>query len=150
MDIEKTIRNYLPQVIHMSLATCAQNKPWVCEVHFVYDNDLNFYFRSTPKRRHSLDIAQNPYVAGTIVTQHFLGQKVRGVYFEGVAEKLEHITEDHIAYQLYCERFDTDQEIITESQREDGHAFYKITVKTFCVYDGYTSNPSTKYELGWK
>lgn len=47
MDIEKTIRNYFPQVIHMSLATCADNKPWICEVHYVFDNELNLYFRST-------------------------------------------------------------------------------------------------------
>jgi len=85
MDTEKIIRNYLPQVIHMSLATCANNKPWVSEVHFVFDNELNFYFRSTPQRRHSEEIATNPNVAGNIVTQHFLGQKVRGVYFEGLA-----------------------------------------------------------------
>ncbi len=47
MDVEKVIREYLPKVIHMSLATCVDNRPWVCEVHFVYDDDLNLYWRST-------------------------------------------------------------------------------------------------------
>ena len=32
--IERIIREYLPQIIHMSLATVKDNKPWVCEVHF--------------------------------------------------------------------------------------------------------------------
>ena len=150
MDIEKTIRGYLPQVIHMSLATCTNDKPWICEVHFVFDDELNFYFRSTPQRRHSEEIAKNPNVAGNIVTQHFLGQKVRGVYFEGVAEKLENVTKDYIAYQLYCQRFDTDEKILTEAEKDTGHGFYKITVKKFALFDGYESSPSQKHELNWK
>lgn len=89
-------------------------------------------------------------VAGNIVTQHFLGQKVRGVYFEGSAEMLENVTKDHVAYQLYCQRFGTSEEILDEAQKDTGHVFYKITVKKFCLFDGYESNPSTKYELDWQ
>lgn len=51
----------------MSLATSADNKPRVCEVYFVYDTDLNFYFRSKTSRRHSQEIAKNPYVSANIV-----------------------------------------------------------------------------------
>lgn len=150
MEIEKTIRNYIPQVIHMSLATCANDKPWICEVHFVFDNELNFYFRSTPHRKHSEEIAENPNVAGNIVTQHFLGQKVRGVYFEGIAEKLENVDKNHVAYKLYCQRFGTGEEILAEAEKNTGHGFYKITVKKFALFDGYESSPSQKYELDWK
>jgi hypothetical protein len=74
-DIEKVIRDYLPEVIHMSLATCKDNKPWVCEVHFVYDNDLNLYFVSLPSTRHSSELRANPYVSGNIVKQFKLGEK---------------------------------------------------------------------------
>src|SRR5665213_3517468 len=105
MDVDKVIREYLPTIIHMSLATSANNKPWVCEVHYVYDDDLNLYWRSTPARRHSLEISQNPNVAGSIVTQHAPGEKPRGVYFEGTAEQLADVDENHVAYKLYCERF---------------------------------------------
>ncbi len=134
----------------MSLATCVDNKPWICEVHYVFDHELNLYFRSTPQRRHSDEIMKNPHVAGSIITQHFLGQKVRGVYFEGVAEKLTDVDKDHIAYKLYCDRFGTNQDIVTEAQKADGHAFYKISVHTFALYDGYESSPSQKFELRWK
>ena len=74
-NIEQTIREYLPGIIHMSLATCVDNKPRVCEVHFVYDNDLNLYFRSLTSRRHSQEIAINPFVSGNIVKQHVLNEK---------------------------------------------------------------------------
>lgn len=75
-DLEKTIRDYLPAVIHLSLSTCKDDKPWVCEVHYVYDDELNLYFRSKPSRRHSLEIMDNPYVAGNIVEQHTVEDKL--------------------------------------------------------------------------
>lgn len=149
MDIEKTIREYLPQIIHMSLATCVGNSPWVCEVHYVFDDDLNLYFRSLKSRRHSNEIEINPKVAGNMITQHKISEKPRGVYFEGLAEELIDVDENHPAYKLYCERFNTDSSILEEAKREDGHKFYKITVTKFYLFDSRESNPSQKYELAW-
>jgi uncharacterized protein YhbP (UPF0306 family) len=149
MDIEAAIRNYLPQIAHLSLATCVDNRPWVSEVHFVYDDNLNLYFRSTLNRRHSQEIAKNPHVAGDIVTQHHRGQKVGGVYFEGTAGKLADVDEHHAAFIEYCQRFGTGPEILEESRSGTGHAFYKIEVSDFYLFDSYESNPSQKYHLPW-
>jgi len=149
MDVEQVVREYLPQVIHLSLATCKDNKSWVCEVHFAFDQDLNLYFRSKPSRRHSIEIESNPQVAGNIITQHEIGEKVRGVYFEGIAEKLSDIDETNPAYLEYCKRFDRNEEILEEAKAPDGHAFYKISVKSFYLFDGRESNPGKKYELAW-
>lgn len=149
MNVEKVIREYLPGVIHMSLATSRDNKPWVCEVHYVFDDDLNLYFRSTVERRHSKEIADNPYVAGNIVEQHSVDQKPRGVYFEGKAELLADVDENHVAYKLYCERFDTDEEILEDAKSDGGHKFYKISVDKFYLFDSRESSPSQKYELDW-
>ncbi|MEK7153707.1 MAG: pyridoxamine 5'-phosphate oxidase family protein, partial [Patescibacteria group bacterium] len=104
MDIEKTIREYLPQVIHMSLATTKNNKPWVCEVHFAYDDALNLYFRSLASRRHSQEIAENPSVAGNIIKQHSLEEYPLGVYFEGMAEMMQPGDELDKAAKLIKER----------------------------------------------
>jgi uncharacterized protein YhbP (UPF0306 family) len=150
MDIEKTIRQYLPQVVHMSLATAKDNKPWVCEVHFAYDDDLHLYFRSLTSRRHSQEIAANPNVAGNMVTQHFLGQSVRAVYFEGKAKLLEAGEEQTAAFKAISKRLHLGEEILEDAQRPEGHQFYKITVDTFYLFDSYTSKPSQKYELKWK
>ena len=149
MNIEKTVRDYLPQVIHLSLATCAADKPWVCEVHYTYDDELNLYFRSKPQRRHSIEIETNPHVAGNMVTQHFLNQKVRGVYFEGTAECLTGVDANHPSYTTWCERFGGDESLLEEAKEETGHHFYKITVNNFVVFDGY-DGPSAKHELVWK
>lgn len=149
LDIEKTIRQYLPGVIHLSLATSRNSKPWICEVHYVYDDELNLYFRSTLSRRHSKEIFNNKYVAGNIVRQHQLGEKPRGVYFEGEAELLQNVDENDIPYKLYCERFGTGKNILDEAKTENGHKFYKITVTKFFVFDSQESSPSQKYELKW-
>ena len=149
MNIEEKIREYLPQVIHLSLATSKDDRPWVCEVHFAYDDSLNLYFRSKPDRRHSLEIAENPRVAGNIVSEHVAGEKPRGVYFEGVAERLSGVDENHPAYTLYCERFGTGPQILEEDRTDTGHGFYKITVENFYLFDSRESTPSQKYSLPW-
>lgn len=151
-EIEKTIHRYLPQVIHMSLATSKDNKPWVCEVHFAYDDDLNLYFRSLTTRRHSQEIAINPNVAGNMVTQHFLSQPgVRAVYFEGIAELLPQGAAQNLANECLSKRLHVDAaKFLDEAARPDGHQFYKITVGMFYLFDSYSSNPSHKYELTWR
>ena len=150
MNIEQKIREYLAGVIHMSLATSANNQPWVCEVHFAYDQDLNLYFCSKTERRHSKEISQNNNVAGNIIEQHILGQKPRGVYFEGVAELLMNVDMNHPAFLTYDKRFDVGLESLTEAMTEEGHKFYKITVNNFYLFDSRESTPSMKYKLPWR
>ena len=146
MDVEKLIREYLPNVLHMSLGTSADNKPWVCEVLFVYDDDLNLYWRSIPTARHSREIAANPNVAGNIVMQHSRGEKPQGTYFEGTAEMLTGVTEDHPAYKLYAERHNRGPEMLEDAAKPEGNQFYKITVRDWYVFDTRGEKPG-KYKL---
>lgn len=149
MDIENTIREYLPEVIHMSLATTKENKPWVCEVHFAYDDKLNLYFRSLTSRRHSNEIAENPNVAGNIVKQFEINEAGVGVYFEGTASLLTDPAEKEIAFQSIRGRFGLGDEILAESDNPEGHQFYKITVHAFYVFGVFDKGSSQKYELEW-
>lgn len=146
-QVEKTIREYLPGVIHMSLATCVDGKPWMCEVHFVYDDELNIYWRSKQSRRHSQDIAQNPRVAGNIVEQHGMGDKPRGVYFEGTAERLDDVEMGDGVYELFAKRFGLGEEAVADAITEDGHKFYKVNVENIYLFDSRESSPSQKYRL---
>jgi uncharacterized protein YhbP (UPF0306 family) len=143
-DIEKAIRDYLPEVIHMSLSTSINNMPWTSEVHYAFDNDLNLYFISKSSTRHGFEIMANPNVSGTVVKQHELGQKPKGVYFEGTAEALSEINEQGIAYQTYNKRFKTDWPWIDkETKLPDGHRIYKIIISEYYVFD------KEKYYLPW-
>lgn len=149
MDVEKIIWDYIPQVIHMSLATAQKNTPWVCEVHFAYDEDLNLYFRSLTSRRHSKEIAKNPNVAGNIVKQHSLDDSAVGVYFEGTAKMLEPGDEETKAFECLKTRLNLDDEILNEARQKDGHKFYKITVNNFYVFGRFGAPHGKKYELKW-
>ena len=73
----------------MSLATVDEAGPWVSELVFVHDDDLNIYWLSAPTTRHSQAIEADPRVAATIGLCHgSTGEKV-GLQIQGTAEKLE-------------------------------------------------------------
>jgi uncharacterized protein YhbP (UPF0306 family) len=149
MDIEKTIREYLPDVLHLSLATSRDSVPWVCEVHFAYDENLTLYFRSKPSRRHSQEIGDNPRVAGNIVAQHGVGEAPRGVYFSGSARSVMTGDEREAAFGLLQARLGLSDAAREELDMPDGHHIYAIDVETFYVFDARDSKPSQKYELPW-
>lgn len=151
-EVEQLIRGYLPNVIHMSLGTCVDNRPWVCEVHYAYDGDLNLYFFSLPSTRHCQEIAKNPSVSGNIVMPHGLGDKPQGVYFEGKAAKLEDAHAVESALQIYSERFNDRAEFAkAELAKENGWRFYKIAVSDFYAFDVRGNlTPSGKHHLSWK
>jgi uncharacterized protein YhbP (UPF0306 family) len=149
-EIEKTIRGYIPQVAHMTLATARDNKPRAFEVHFAYDDGLNLYFCSSMESQHSVDIRENPNVAGTVTVQHEIGQKVRGVYFEGTCEQLENLADDDIAVTTYEKRLGVGPQIAKAARAEGKARFYKITVHKFRLIEGYDHDPALKCELDWK
>lgn len=149
MDIEKVIREYIDKSLHMSLATAVNNKPWVCEVHFVYDNDLNLYFRSLPTRRHSQEIELRPNVAGNIVAQHMQGEYPHAIYFEGTAALLDNKSEQQEVFPLFQTRLGIDQDALQDAQKPDGHKFYKITVGTWYAFGKFGGSNGQKYELHW-
>lgn len=149
MDVEKVIREYIPQVIHLSLATSDGDAPWVCEVHFAYDNELNLYFRSLSSRRHSKEITQNPKVAGNIVNQYKLEDEIVGVYFEGTAKKLEPGDEQNTAFECIKERLGTSNDILEEAKHGNGHQFYKITVANWYIFGRFGASSGQKHQLEW-
>ena len=146
--IESIIREYIPQIIHMSLATAKENKPWVCEVHFSYDDDLNLYFGSSSKTRHAQEILANPYVSGNIVTQHHKNQAVRCVDFEGRAEILDAEEAERTAYPAHVARNGESEWLLNEIRKDGDMRFFRIKVDDFYVFDSYEGE-RTKNHLPW-
>lgn len=149
IDVEKVVREYIDKSAHMSLATSAENKPWVCEVHFAYDDNLNLYWRSKTDRRHSQEIAINPFVAGNIVKQHSLDEYPHAIYFEGVAELVDDESKHPKIAKLFINRQIGDESIIEDAKDSDGHKFYKITVANWCSFGKFGGDKGLKYTLEW-
>jgi len=150
MNIESIVREYIDKSFHLSLGTCVDNKPWVCEVHFAYDEHLNLYWRSLKSRRHSQDIAVNPRVAGNIVHQHALTDVPHAIYFEGSAELVTDDAERQRIYPYFKQRLNTSEEKLEEARRDDGHQFYKVTVEKWYAFGQFDGDVVQKYELDWQ
>lgn len=134
VDVEQIVRTYLKDVIVLSLATSRDGKPWVCELIFAYDDQLNLYFRSLARRRHSQQIAVNPNVAGIIARPFRFGEFPHGVYFEGTAELLTSEEEQYKAFHTFQDRLHLEDKILAEAQDPEGNQFYKITVSEWRVF----------------
>lgn len=150
LDIEKTIREYVSGLYHLSLATVDGAKPWVCEVHFAWDDELNIYFSSSINSRHAQEIEQNPKVSGNIVEQHSAGQRTRCVSFEGMAERLENVDETHPGIAAYGKRHGEGPHLVRAARSEGSARFYKITVSDLYLTDGREHTPPQKFHLPWK
>lgn len=148
-DMEEIVREYIGKSLHMSLGTSVNNKPWVCELHFVFDDQLNLYFRSRKSRRHSQEIAENPNVAGNIVAQHTLDESVHAVYFEGTAAIMKDDNKRQMLLPLFQSRLGTDESIIEEARTADGHQFYKVSVESWFAFGDFGDGSIDKYQLVW-
>ena len=149
INVEKIVREYIQKTVHMSLATVKDNKPWVCEVHFAYDEGLNLYFVSKQSTRHCQEIALNPAVAGNIVKTHQLSELPHGIYFEGNAELLEFASDQEV--RQYCERLERDPIEVAEQLKESGgKRMYKILVSNWAIFGKFDQASLQKYELKWE
>jgi uncharacterized protein YhbP (UPF0306 family) len=148
LDIEKAIREYIDGLMHLSLGTATvDGKPWVCEVHFAYDENLNLYFVSKKDTRHCQEIAANSFVAGNIVKQHPLEESPHGVYFEGTAEVVE---PTDAQLEVYCSRLGRDKAELTEQlQERDVRGMYKIAVRNWAIFGKFGLDANHKHKLKW-
>jgi uncharacterized protein YhbP (UPF0306 family) len=149
VDVEKIVREYLDKTVHMSLATVSGDRPWVCEVHFVYDDSLNLYFRSQESRRHSQEIAQNSHVAGNIVRQHEVMEYPNAIYFEGTAMLVSNSAQITEIGQYFKDRLNVPDNIAEDAIRENGHKFYEITVEKWYAFGKFGGDKGVKHELVW-
>ncbi len=87
-DIRARVRLALERGYLMSLATVDDGGPWVSDVIYVFDDDLNVYWMSDPDVRHSKAIANDARVAVSI-TANARGDMNLGVQVAGMAEKID-------------------------------------------------------------
>lgn len=149
MNIETIVREYIEKSLHMSLGTSVNNQPWVCEVHFAYDENLNLYFRSLTSRRHSQEIAQNPNVAGNIVRQHGPTDVPHAIYFEGTAAQVTDDAERQRIFPYFQKRLSTAESKLEEARDPAGHQFYKVIVAKWYAFGQFGGDSVEKYELDW-
>jgi uncharacterized protein YhbP (UPF0306 family) len=148
-NVEELVRDYIDDSLHLSLATVRENRPWVSELHYAYDDDLNLYFCSLPSRRHSQELVDNPFVSGNIVKQYGAhGEAVHGLYFEGRARMVDESDCERV-FEVFKRRQDVPESLLEESKRPDGHKFYQIVVSDWYVFGKIDGDKSEKLHLPW-
>ncbi len=89
MDIKKRIIAVLTATSYMSLGTLDDGGVWVADVTFVSDDDMNIYWISDQKVRHSVAIEKNQQSAATVTASNKPGDPNLGIQIEGIVEKIE-------------------------------------------------------------
>lgn len=151
MDLRKLINDHLRTARVMQLATCANNQPWVCTIHFYNDEEINFYWASSPTRRHSLEIEQNPKVAIAVKIHEDTASEnyVIGISAEGVSELVSDNELENIGNQ-YLTKFGEKQENIKDILGGNNpHKFYRFKSSNIVLFDSlnFPDNPRQIYKL---
>jgi uncharacterized protein YhbP (UPF0306 family) len=133
-DVRGLITDYFAQARMMQLATSKDNHPWVCNVWFAADDDLNIYWFSSTARRHSGEVRENNRVAGAVVLPLTPDDVPRGVQFEGVAEELDSDADMATAMQCYAGRIFTEEKV-RDLIKNRQHKFYRIKPQLFVLFD---------------
>lgn len=135
---EQLIREYLKnsKTKMLQLATSKDNQPWLCNVWFAADEDLNIYWFSSTTRRHSQEVAANSKVAGTICDPQNQDDTPMAIQFQGMAELLTDEADIAKARSVYEGRiFDAEAIDKYMANPDFPHRFYRITVELFVLFD---------------
>ena len=146
--LEKLIKEYLQQAKMMQLATVSNGKPWVCNVWFAADKNLNIYWFSATNRRHSVETSKDKHIAAAICLSQTPKDTPRGIQLEGTAELITKPTEVAIATKLYVGRiFSLKQIKQFMSFIESPHRFYKIKPTSIVLFDKVNYPDEPRQEL---
>ena len=84
------VRKIIEKNVFMTIATATPDgEPWVTPVFYSYDGELNFYWYSSSRTKHSQLIAKNKKVAVTIFNSNASEEDTAGVYITGKAHEVE-------------------------------------------------------------
>lgn len=141
---EQLVSEYLANQHMMQLATAIGGKPWCCSLYYVHDADKNLYWASFPTRRHSQEIASNPFVAIAIPIKHVKGEKVVGIQMEGRAGELVPSSANRSIVEAYAHKFGRTKDWVESfTAGENQHQLYKFTPSSIVLFDdiNFPGNP---------
>jgi len=146
-ETKKLIQDYLGQIKMMHLATIFEGKPWTCNVWFATDEDLNFYWLSSTKVRHSQALLTDKDVAAAIwLQQGPEDMPVQGIQIEGTAEILTDQAEIEKAIKCYSERiFGIDQIKQFMASPYEPRRFYRLKPSKIMLLDTSTAVDNNPY-----
>lgn len=90
MQIDQQIIHFLNGHHLLTLATSQNNKPYCCNLFYVYDQVSNqLIFSTETKTKHAQDFITNTNVAGSVALETKEVSKIQGVQLLGTIEELK-------------------------------------------------------------
>jgi uncharacterized protein len=124
-ELKRQILDYLHSHNTMTLATCAGGTPWAATVFYASD-ELQLYFFSSPDARHSLNLAANARVAGTIQEDYKDWRAIKGIQLEGEVMLVDGVLEKAKAMAVYARKYADVIKLFTDPA---SGIFYKAFLK---------------------
>lgn len=149
--VQRIIFGIIRDATLMQVATVNRGKPMVVNVWFSFDEKMDLYFISRYNRIHSRDIADDPNVAGSIVSAKGAvpGRAVMGVTFQGRAREVPK-AELRKSYAYYQKRYP----VISENHRVEemmdrttAMRVYRIVPTKFILFDEVNFAEQPRQEL---
>jgi uncharacterized protein YhbP (UPF0306 family) len=156
MDSTENIRTLVADYVRsgklLQLATSANNLLWLCHVWYAStEAGDELFFTSNKARRHSQEIRHNPVVAGGVVATELegLGQKVRGLCFEGRAYETQG-NEMERAYRFYADKWPQVESMFRAREIASGAVdmrMYRIQLVRAVLFDEVNFPNSPRQEV---
>lgn len=130
------LRNYLygdAQVMQLATSTL-DGRPWVASVYFVVDDALNLYWLSWPERRHSQQLADNPYAAATIVIKP--DTPVAGIQVSGRVVLVQDLEIVRGVMDRYVAKYQQGEEFVDRmTAQRNHHQLYMLQADSYQLFD---------------
>ncbi len=88
-DIRALVKEVLDRGFVMNIATVDDGGVWISTLKYTNDSNLDIFWLSDIRSRHSKAIAGNPKIAASIILTNSKNQDNHGVQIEGTVEKLD-------------------------------------------------------------
>jgi uncharacterized protein YhbP (UPF0306 family) len=151
-ELERIVIRYMDSFTTMTIACCAEGKPWAADVFYARQG-LDLIFFSSPTSRHCTAFSQNPAAAATIHGDYRGWKEIKGLQMEGQVERIAGATARARGLAIYLKRYP----FVKEFFSEDGSISSQIVKKVAGVhlysfrpfYILYTDN-ETGFGTRWK
>jgi uncharacterized protein YhbP (UPF0306 family) len=149
LDMKELIKTHLDQVNIMQLATVADSAPWACNLHFYAGDDMSLYWISSPKSRHSQELAANPNVAVAVMVHENSPEEnyVIGLSMVGRAELLQELPPDPIVDGYMAKHKRHPKLAVDIRSGENPNKFYKFTPSKVILIDSKNFPDQSRQEL---
>lgn len=99
------ICHYLDTKHVLSLCTSAEHSLWCASLFYSFHQQhMAFQIMTDKQSLHSIQMLQNPHIAGTVSDQYDLVEQIKGIQYRGTIQLL-HGDEEALAREHYCHRF---------------------------------------------